>query len=548
LSGGLALRRPEVNEASAIGEAARRDAARAARRSGTAPRFAGWSSLGTRILLVNLVAILALAGALFYIEGFRSRLLETREQELLRQGDIMAQFLETQGLEKGPAAIFNISSPSGTRIRLYEPQGTLIADNWQNPKAVRFELEDPTTAGFRRESAILIDRLIDFLTGQNEMPRFSKPQVDSAAAWTEVEEAARTGRPVTAARQTADRLVVLQAAVPVQSSGMARPAVVLLTVDTPDVIDLVRRERTSSFLVFLVVLLFSLALSIYLARTIVVPLRQLAFAAHRVRLGRQRDVVVPRLPHRRDEIGGLARAIADMTAALRQRIDATEAFAADVAHELKNPLASLRSAVEALGSVKDEAGRAQLFGLIEEDVRRIDRLITDIAAASRLDAELSRTRFQPVDVARLTEGLVAAYTAGGPARRDVKFQTKVPNPGEAMVNADADRLAQVLNNLIDNAISFSGEGATVEVAVARNAGQVDIEVTDSGPGVPPEARDAIFERFYSERTEGQEYGRHSGLGLSIARAIVEVMDGRIEVTDRPDGAQGSLFRVSIPAL
>jgi two-component system, OmpR family, sensor histidine kinase ChvG len=529
-------------------QAARRDAARAARRSGTAPRFAGWSSLGTRILLVNLVAILALAGALFYIEGFRTRLLETREQELLRQGDIMAQFLENQGLETGPGAIRDISSPRGTRIRLYDPQGKLIADNWQNPGVRRFELVDPTTPGFRQESAIIIDRIIDFLTGQTELPRFVEPATDTASAWDEVGKAARTGEPATAARQTEDRLVVLQAAVPVRSPAGGPDAVVLLTVDTPDVIDLVRRERLSSFLVFLVVLVFSLALSAYLARTIVVPLRQLAFAAHRVRLGRQRDVVVPRLPHRRDEIGGLARAVADMTATLRQRIDATEAFAADVAHELKNPLASLRSAVEALGSVKDEKARAQLFGLIEEDVRRIDRLITDIAAASRLDAELSRTRFQPVDVALLAQGLVSAFTAGGPARRGVQFETRLPGQGEAMVHADADRLAQVLNNLIDNAISFSPEGGTVEVAVARTGNQVEIDVADGGPGVPDEARDAIFDRFYSERTEGQDYGQHSGLGLSIARSIVDVLDGRIEVMDRPDQVPGSLFRVSLPAL
>ena len=524
-----------------------RDAARAARRSGATPRFAGWSSLGTRILLVNLVAVLALAGALFYIEGFRTRLLETRGQELLRQGDIMAQFLENQGLEKGSGAILDISSPRGTRVRLYGADGELLADNWTNPAVTRFQLVDPTTEGFRRESAILIDRLIDLVTGQTEHPPYAEPAFDSATAWEEVGRAARSGTPVMTTRQTPDRLVVLQAAVPVQGRG-GPGAVVLLTVDTPDVVDLVRRERMTSFLVFLVVLLFSLALSVYMARTIVVPLRQLAFAAHKVRLGRQRDVVVPRLPHRRDEIGGLARAIADMTAALRQRIDATEAFAADVAHELKNPLASLRSAVEALGSVKDERARAQLFGVIDEDVRRIDRLITDIAAASRLDAELSRTRFQPVDVSRLVEGLVGAYTAGGPTRRGVRIETSLLPIGEAMVHADADRLAQVLNNLIDNGISFSPEGGRVDVSVSRLGGDVAIDVQDQGPGVPREARDSIFERFYSERTEGQEYGQHSGLGLSIAKAIVEALDGRITVTDRPDGADGSLFRVILPAL
>jgi two-component system sensor histidine kinase ChvG len=527
---------------------AAREAARILRRA-AAPRFSGWSSLVTRILFVNLMALIALAGGLFYLEGFRSRLLEAREQELLRQGAIVAQFLAIEGLEEGRRAVLAISDPRGTRIRLYDPSGALVADNWQSPGVKQFELVDPTTEGFRRQSAIVIDRAIDLVTGQQELPELGDPATDRRDAWPEAVVAAGGDGPVTEARQTEDRLVVLQAAVPVKGEGARAPyPVVLLTVDTPDVIDLVRRERASSFLVFLAVLGFSLALSLYLARTIVVPLRQLALAAHRVRLGRQRDVVVPRLPHRRDEIGGLARALADMTAALRQRIDATEAFAADVAHELKNPLASLRSAVEALGSVKDAKGRAQLFGLIENDVRRIDRLITDISAASRLDAELSRTRLEPVDLAGLARGIVAGQSAGGPVRRNLRFELKLPTAGEALVFGDADRLAQVLNNLVDNATSFSPEGGEVVVEVARIDGTVQLSVADEGPGVPVEARHAIFERFYSERTEGQEYGAHSGLGLSIARAIVEAMDGQIEVGDRADGRGGACFRVTLPAL
>jgi two-component system sensor histidine kinase ChvG len=531
------------------GQASFRNARPASRRAGAAPRFSGWSSLVTRILVVNLVALLALAGSLLYIESFRTRLLDAREQELLRQGEIMAQFLEAQGVESGREAIRDISTPRGTRVRLFNRSGRLIADNWSNPAVTRFQLVDPTTEGFRRESAILIDRMIDFLTGQAEQPLLHEPAIDTRAAWQEAESAARTGRPVTKARQTDDRLVVLQAAVPVRPTGANAPwPVVLLTVDTPDVIDLVRRERMTSFLVFLVVLTFSLALSLYLGRTIVVPLRQLALAAHRVRLGRQRDVVVPRLPHRRDEVGGLARALADMTAALRQRMDATEAFAADVAHELKNPLASLRSAVETLGNVHDETARARLFAVIEEDVRRLDRLITDISAASRLDAELSRTRLQPLDVAQLVEAIVSAQTAGGPARRGVRFWLDLPGPGKAMVLANADRLAQVLNNLVDNAISFSPEGGEIIISAWRQGPVVNIAVTDEGPGVPPEARLSIFERFYSERSIGEEYGKHSGLGLSIAKAIVEAMDGQIRVEDRPDGKPGALFRVSLPAL
>jgi two-component system sensor histidine kinase ChvG len=524
-------------------------ALRAARRGASAPRFSGWSSLVTRILVVNLVALLALAGALFYIEGFRSRLLETRAQELLGQGDTIAQVLAGEDLAEAQAAVGRFSSDRGVRVRLYDAQGALVADNWSNPDVKRFELVDPTTEGFRRESAILIDRVIDGVTGQSELP----PLVEggsSRAAFPEAIIAARDGVPATRARQTRDRLVVLQAAVPLPPAADGTPGrpVLLLTVDTPDVIDLVRRERLSSFLVFLAVLGFSLALSLFLARTIVTPLRQLALAAHRVRLGRQRDVVIPRLPHRRDEIGGLARALADMTAALRQRIDATEAFAADVAHELKNPLASLRSAVEALGSVKKPEARQQLFEVIDADVRRIDRLISDISAASRVDAELSRTRLQPVDLGQLVAGLVAAQTAAGSLKGGIRMALEVPPPKTAMVVADADRLAQVINNLVDNALSFSPEDGTVHLAVARAGGVVELRVVDDGPGVAPEQRDAIFERFYTERPGHENYGHHSGLGLSIARAIVEALDGSLRVEDRADGHPGAVFVVTLPAL
>ncbi len=521
---------------------------RARRRAASTPRFAGFRSLVTRILMVNLVAILALAGALFYIESFRARLLETREQELLAQGEVMAHFLAIETREAQQASILGITSWRGTHVRLYDAEGALIADNWDNPENQRFRLVDPTTAGFRRQSAIAIDRIVDFLIGQPERLPFDAKADREQKLWPEVHTAARTGKAGTEVRQTANRLVVLQAAVPV---GAAAPggqhAVVLLTVDTPDVVDLVRRERMTSFLVFLVVLGSSLILSLYLGRTIVVPLRQLALAAHRVRLGRQRDVVVPRLPHRRDEIGGLARALADMTAALRQRIDATESFAADVAHELKNPLASIRSAVEALGSVRDEEGRAQLFNLIADDVRRIDRLITDISAASRLDAELSRARLQPVDVGRLIEGLVAAQTATGPLENGVTIETVLAHKRPALVIADGDRLAQVFVNLIDNAASFSPAGGVIRISLVVRHGLVIVQVEDEGPGVPGEARDAIFERFYSERPDHEDYGRHSGLGLSIARAIVEALDGDISVTDRPDGKAGAMFVVSLPA-
>ncbi len=523
-------------------------AARRLARRAAGPRFRGLTSLATRILAINLLAVVALAGALIYIESFRARLIEARAAELLQQGEIIAQLLEGQTLEEGRGALGSLSTPRGTRVRLFGRDGELLTDNWANPAVRRFDLTDPTTEGFRRESAILIDRTIDFLTRQRELEPYPDPEPTRGWGWPEVRIAAHSRQPQMRARQNADRFVLLQAAVPVASDVPTPSPVVLLTVDTPDVLDLVRRERLTSFLVFLAVLGFSLALSAYLARTIVVPLRQLALAAHRVRLGRQRDVVVPRLPGRRDEIGGLARALADMSATLRHRIDATEAFAADVAHELKNPLASLRSAVEALERVKDDNARRQLFALIEDDVRRIDRLVTDISAASRVDAELSRAKLQPVDVARLVGAIASAQGATGSHAGRVRLAVSAPADGQSLVAADPDRLAQVINNLLDNALSFAPEGSEVRLSVRRLGNDVQLCVEDEGPGVPAEARDAIFERFYSERPGHERYGEHSGLGLSIVKAIVEALDGDVRVTDRADGRPGAAFVVTLPAL
>jgi two-component system sensor histidine kinase ChvG len=309
----------------------------------------------------------------------------------------------------------------------------------------------------------------------------------------------------------------------------------------------VRQERERSFWLFLAVLATSLLLSAYLARTIVKPLGQLALAAQRVRRGRARDVEIPRFPERRDEIGRLARALSDMTASLRQRMDATEAFAADVAHELKNPLASLRSAVEALGTVRRPEDRDMLFGLISDDVKRIDRLILDIAAASRLEAELSRTPPRPVDLGQLVGGMADALARGAFRKGAVRLAVDVAPNQPAIVMADPGRLEQVIGNLVDNAMSFSPPDGTVRIGVVPGGGTVELFVEDEGPGVPPALREAIFERFYSERPAGETYGTHSGLGLSIVRAIVEAFDGEAMVLDREDGRAGARFVVRLPA-
>jgi two-component system sensor histidine kinase ChvG len=308
----------------------------------------------------------------------------------------------------------------------------------------------------------------------------------------------------------------------------------------------VRRQRANIAVAFAIITAMSVLLSLFLARTIVRPLRRIALAAHRVRLGRAREVRVPRLPSRRDEIGLLARSVADMSQSLRERIDNIEAFAADVTHELKNPLASLRSAIDGLESVKDDKLRARLTEVAREDVMRLDRLISDISEAARTDAELARARFEPVDLGPLIEQLVASWDARRD-KGDARIAFARPRKASTVVLGDPSRLARAIDNLLDNAVSFSPPGGLVEIAASRVGNKVRIRIDDEGPGVPLDDRQAIFNRFHSMRPEEEQFGRHSGLGLAIAKAIVEGHDGEIDVRDRDDAPSGARFMITLPA-
>ena len=498
----------------------------------------GFGSLRARIFAVNVLAVIVLALMLLWLDTVRTRLLDERTASLANEAVTIATLVAALPEPARAAGITRLALERGTRVRLYGDSGTRLADNWQSPRNPQFIIEDPTGYGWRRASAKAIDRVIDTVLGVRTPQAYAEPQIDRAMAWPELATAAASGQPAIVTRRASDGSLILSAAAPVATVGA-----VLLTDSADDLADILRRERLTSAWLLLSVTALTLALSLYLARTIVRPLRMLAIAAHRVRLGRSREVVVPRLPERRDEIGALARAISDMSTALRRQIDATEAFAADVAHELKNPLASLRSAVEVLERVDKPELRDQLLGVIRDDVGRIDRLITDISDASRLDAELSRTGFQPVDIGALADGLVTAYGVAGSKRGVAIARAGLPAP--VLIEGDAGRLAQVLRNLIDNAISFSPAGAAVTLSVSRVGNTVELAVADQGPGVPPANRRDIFRRFYSERPEGEDFGRHSGLGLSIAAAIVAAHGGQITVEDAPGG--GALFRVLLPA-
>jgi len=510
---------------------------------------ARWS-VTARILAVNIFALAMLAGGFFYLDSYRTRLIDARLDEVGTQARLISDALAATPEDRRQTLLARLGESTGLRLRIYYPPGEADGrgppafDSWAVARPT-YQLRDPTAEGWQKRAARFMDRVIDRVVWAERPELFREPSPDQAAAWPEVRRAGTTGELVTHVRRAPDRTHVLSAATP-SASVAGKPTILLATINARDIVRTVRAERFRLGVVLGIVMVVSVLLSLFLARTIARPLRRLALAAHRVRLGRAREVQVPRLPSRRDEIGTLARALSDMSLALRQRIDATEAFAADVTHELKNPLASLRSAVDSLDRVRDPELQAQLIAIIRDDVARLDRLITDISEASRVDAELARARFERVDLGVIIEGLVKAREA-----RDIGDNVRLafarPNKGIAIVFGDGARLTRVVENLVDNAISFSPRGGLVQISATRDGDEVLIRVEDDGPGVPEEARAVIFNRFHSIRPEGEAFGRHSGLGLAIAKAIVEGHNGAIEVTDRDNAPRGARFVIRLPA-
>jgi two-component system sensor histidine kinase ChvG len=324
--------------------------------------------------------------------------------------------------------------------------------------------------------------------------------------------------------------VIVSVAVPVQRFRAVRGALMLST-QGADIDDMVEAERLAIVKVFLVAAGVMVVLSILLAGTIAGPVRRLADGAERVRRRIRSRIEIPDFTRRRDEIGHLSGTLRDMTNALYTRIEAIESFAADVAHELRNPLTSLRSAVETLPLAKTEESRKRLLEVIEHDVKRLDRLITDISDASRLDAELQRQEARPVDLAQLLQALVKAANEIRTDDVAVTLRFDGGPPGAFKVPGHDSRLGQVVSNLVDNARSFSPPGGSVRITCRKLKDEVEITVDDDGPGIQPDALDKVFERFYTDRPN-QSFGQNSGLGLSISKQIVEAHGGRIWVENR----------------
>jgi len=502
--------------------------------------WSGRWTLAHRILAVNVLTLVLVALAIIYLDSYRNRLEKERIHKVAAEARMAATALQFVSPNQRQTLLANLSRQTDTRIRLYTSDGRLDLDSWRITGPT-YRLRDPTTQKWTKDVARALDRGFNALVGEDNPDEFVEPAVDRANAWQEVLASRRSSKTETEIRQAPELTPVFSAAAPV-----AGGQTLLITDNDRAFTRTVRKQRRSLMIALGAVAALSILLSLFLARTIVRPLRRIAFAAHRVRLGRAREVNVPRLPSRTDEIGLLARSISDMSQSLRHRIDNIEAFAADVTHELKNPLASLRSAIDGLERIEDPGLRKQLIDVVRQDVVRLDRLISDVGEAARTDAELARARFEPVDLGQLIGNLVSSWES----RREtgnVRIAFARPRRASAIVMGEPGRLARAIDNLIDNAISFSPPGGLVEVAATHVGEEILIRIDDEGPGVPEEMREAIFNRFHSVRPQAESFGRHSGLGLAIARAIVEGHDGEIDVADRDDAPSGARFTIILKA-
>ena len=530
------------------------------------------SPLLLRILAINVLALAIPVVGLLYLGDYRKGLIASAQDSLgIRAGIVagalgegaVAENAIRQTLQPSVARpmVRRLAITTGTRARLVAVDGGLIADSRLlpgNSGAVEIRRLPPPEEGREPIDRIasatfeVYDGLVRWLSGEDSFPSHMERPPEEAG-FDPVVRRALTGDVARAVRQLPDgTLLLLVAAVPVQRYKQVLGAV-MLSREAPEIEEAVLEVRLDILTVFGVALSITILLSIYLAGTIARPLHRLSEAAQRVRHGHSRQYDIPDFGRRRDEIADLAHSLRDMTEALWQRLDAIERFAADVAHEIKNPLTSLRSAVETAARIKDPEQQRRLMEIIVDDVARLDRLITDISNASRLDAELSRGQIGPVDLSAMVTTLADMYAtvSDGEDAGGIRppIEVSISGDGPFVVSGMEDRLFQVLRNLLNNADSFSPDDGVIRIELFGDGPWICVAVDDGGPGIPEGKEDGIFERFYTQRPEGEAFGTHSGLGLSISRQIVTAHDGTITAANRRDGAGnviGARFLIRLP--
>lgn len=518
------------------------------------------SSLSWQIIFFNAAALAILIAGVLFVQSTRVGLVDERMSGIKQEALIVAGTLAEYATEDKTRSIHDsvaepllrqLIEPTSLRARLYGTDGTLIIDT-RNLLArnVVQTVELPPLDFWARVQEIF-SRLYDGVMGVRPFsslaPYFEAG--NNGRVYREV-DVALNGDAAGAERLDPQNRLVLSVAVPVQRFRTVY-GVLLLSTEGGDIDNILREERATLLGISVVALLVMLASSLYLSGAIAQPIRQLAAAADRVRSGRAGRDVIPAMSDRSDEIGDLADSLSAMTRALYDRIDAIESFAADVAHELKNPLTSLKNAVEMLVRAgADETARERMMAIVRNDIKRIDRLITDISDASRLDAELSREASEPVDLARLLVTIVEIYRLTE-LPRGVQLRLDLNLPERAIVLGRDERVGQIFRNLIDNAVSFSPDRGVVSIRADGMDGRAVVRIEDSGPGIPPGDSEAIFTRFYTQRPPEHGFGKNSGLGLSIARQIAQGIGGHIWAENRisPSGERmGARLTVELPLV
>jgi len=530
------------------------------------------SPLLRRVLLVNFVPLALLLAALLYLDQYQNGLLQAEVLALREQARIYAGALGESAVRvtdpNNPVLVPDIARPllrrltdptPNTSAKIYAPDGTLLADSRVREGNSGAVITEPLPPAQNRSALMsvvgtLYDELLALVPhseGSGNM--LITPNAEGTDWQPDVRTELRLSSENDAhemppfIRRTVDGQLLVTIAEPIQRDQHT-VGIVLLTREAREVDDSLFAVRISILGLFFLALILTVLLSSYLSFTITGPILRLADAANQMRQGSGRTGAVPaKLLTRGDEISDLGQALADAAEALWARMDAIEHFAADVAHEIKNPLSSIRSAIETLRRIEDPEKQRRLLAIIAEDVGRLDRLISDISDASRIDAELSRVAVEPVDIKPILATLHEIHDATRDDD-DPKMELDVPD-SPLVVNAVEGRLVQVLRNLIGNAESFSPPNGTIALRAKETGNTIEIAVEDDGPGIPEGNLEHVFDRFYSERPAGESFGKHSGLGLSISRQIIEALHGRISAENRRDetGAiRGARFVVRLP--
>ncbi len=532
------------------------------------------SPLLRRILLVNALPLALLVAALLYLDQYQNGLLEAQVSALREQARIYAGALGESAVRTtepdNPKLVPEIARPllrrltdptPGAQAKVYAPDGTVIADSRVREGttgAVNTEPLPPAMEHGPFVGAIgwIYDKVLAVLPHDTPTPLVVDMTPGAAGLeWQpDVKEELRVNSSGQSRemppyiRRTKDNRLLVTVAEPVERDRHT-VGIILLTREAREVDTSLFVVRMSILALFSLALCLTVLLSWYLSLTIARPILRLAGAAAEMCEGHGRAGSVPSpLLERRDEVGALATALSDSAQALWARMDAIEKFAADVAHEIKNPLSSIRSAIETLRRIEDPARQKQLLAIIAQDVTRLDRLISDVSGASRIDAELSRIAAERVDVVPILRALQELDEATRDEANDPHVEVDAPSSGLA-VWAVEDRLVQVLRNLVANAQSFSPPRGSIMLRARETGGMVEISVEDEGPGIPEGNIEHIFDRFYSERPQGEKFGQHSGLGLSISRQIIEALRGRISGENRRDAGGkvlGARFVVRLP--